>query len=154
VVYIYSCKEKLHKIFICTSGMWAMRRSVSAVSAVRQHCVNTNRYNTQHTSYTPCISLKRTANNKLHAAQCFWRCQQRHRQSADTKLEGSLPCKQQPSTCSYPEQNETNNVPRPPIYLISFFNIILPSTPTSLNWFPSLTLSSQDKQLVFQTRFM
>ena len=41
--------------------LWAVRRSVSAV---RQHSVNTNRYNTQHTSYTSCVSLKHTANKQ------------------------------------------------------------------------------------------
>jgi len=124
VVYIYSCNEKLHIICICTNGLWAVRRSVSAV---RQHCVNTNRYSTQHTSYTPCVSLKRTANSKLHAAQCCGRSQQRHGHSANTEQEGSVPCAQQPSTCPYPEQDETNNIPLPPIYLTSI--LILSSHP-------------------------
>jgi len=61
VVYTYSCSQKLHIICICSNGMWAVR---SSVRAVRHHCVNTNRYNTQHTSYTPCVSLKRTANKQ------------------------------------------------------------------------------------------
>ena len=60
----YGCREKLHLICICTNGMWAVWRSVSPVSAVRQHCVNTNRYNTQHRSYTPCVSLNRTADKQ------------------------------------------------------------------------------------------
>ena len=38
--------------------MWAVRSSVSAVTAVKKHSVNTDRYNAQHTSYTPCVSLK------------------------------------------------------------------------------------------------
>jgi len=147
VVYTNSCSQKLHIFCICSNGMWAVRHSLSAV---RQHCVNTNRYNTRHTSYTPCVSLKRTANDKLHAAQCFWRSQQRHSQSENMEHEGSLPCAQQPSTCPYPEQDESNNKNLFNIY----FNIIPPSTPTYLKWFLSLTLSSQDIQIVFQTCFM
>ena len=153
VVYTYSCSQKLHIICICSNGMWAVR---SSVSAVRQHCVNTNRYNTQHTSYTPCVSLKLTANNKLHAAQCFWSSQQLHSQSSNMEQEGSLPWAQQPSTFSYPEQNESNHISQCVDLLIFniYFNIILPSIPTFLKWFSSLTLSFPDIKLVFQTCFM
>ena len=94
----YGCREKLHLICICTNGMWAVWRSVSAVSALKQHCVNTNLYNTQHTSYTPCVSLKRTANRQLNAAQCFWSSQQLNSQSVNMEQEGSLPCAQQSNT--------------------------------------------------------
>jgi hypothetical protein len=115
----------------------AVGSSVSAVSAVRQHCVNANRYNTQHTSYTPCVSLKRTANSKLNAAQCFWRIQQLHSQSANMEQEGSLPCAQKLVYFFNPEQNKPNHIP-PCLDLFNiYFNIILPSTPTSLKWFPS-----------------
>ena len=182
MVYTYGCGEKLQIICICTDGVWVVRSCDSAVSVVRKHCVNTNRYNTtqhntsqhnttqhdttrhdttrhdttrrdatrrdatrrnatqhnttqrnatqrnatqqnttqhnatqrnttqhnttQHTSYTPFVSLKRTAINKLHAAQCSWRSQQLHSQSANVKQEGSLPCAQQPSNCPYPELDE------------------------------------------------
>jgi hypothetical protein len=42
---------------------------ISSVSAVRKHCVNTHRYTTQNTNYTPCVSLKRTAKNCMqHSA--------------------------------------------------------------------------------------
>ena len=131
-----------------------MRSSVSAVSAARKHSVNTNRYNTQHTSFTPCVSLKRTANNNLHAAQCFWSSQQLHSQSSNMEQEGSLPCAQQPSTCPCPEQDESNHISPSQNLFNIYSNIILLSTPTSLKWFPSFPLSSQDIQLVFQTCFM
>ena len=60
-----------------------------------------------------------TANNKLHSTQCFWRSQQLHSSSANMEQEASLPCAQQPSTCPYPEQDASNNIPRPSIYLTS-----------------------------------
>jgi len=58
VVYKYSCRVKLHIICICSNGLWAVR------SDVRKHFVNTNRYNTQNTSQTPHVSLKRTINKQ------------------------------------------------------------------------------------------
>jgi hypothetical protein len=131
-----------------------VRSSVSAVSAARKHSLNTSRYNTQHTSYTPCVSLKRTANNKLNAAQCFWRSQQLHSQSSNMEQEGSLPCAQQPNTCPCSEQDKSNHISPSQNLFNIYFNIIVSSTPTFLKWFLSLTLSSQDIQLVFQTCFM
>jgi len=122
VVYTYSCTGKLHIICICNNEMWAVRCSIVAVSdicVVRQHCVNTNRYNTQHTCYTLCISIKLTGNYKLHAAQCFWSCHQPHSQSGNIEQERSLPCAQQPSTFPYPELDESNHIPRSTIYLTS-----------------------------------
>jgi hypothetical protein len=67
-----------------------------------------------------------------------------------------MPCAQQPSTFPYPEQNESNHISQCLDLLLFniYFNIILQSTPTFLKWFPYLTLSSQDIQLVFQTCFM
>jgi len=106
VVYTYSCREKSHIICICTNGLWAVRSSLSVVSAVMQHCMNTNRYNTQHTGYTPRVSLKRTAYHKLHATQCFLRSQKLHFQSTNKphfmEQEVLLPCAQPPGTCPSP----------------------------------------------------
>jgi len=68
----------------------------------------TNLYTTQHTSYTPCVSLKHTGNYKLHAAECCWGRQQLHSQSANMEQEISLPCAQKPNTCPYSEQEESN----------------------------------------------
>ena len=141
VVYTLCCREKLHIIYIRTNGLWAVRSCVIAVSdanAVRKHSAKSNGYKNTHTkkNYTPCFSLKRTANNKLHAAQCCWGSQQLHSQSANMEQEGSLPFTQQPSTCSCPEQDESDHVPQSPNLFNIYFNIIHPSTPTSLKWFP------------------
>ena len=64
---VYSFSEKLHIICICTNGLWVVRCSVSAVM---QHCMHTNRYNTQHTIYMPCVSLnaQQTTNCMQHSA--------------------------------------------------------------------------------------
>ena len=111
-------------------------------------------HTTQHTNYTPSVSLKCKTNNKLHAAQCSWGSQQLHSHSANMEQEGSLPCAQQPIPCSCLEQDEFDHVPQFLNLFNIHFNIILPSTPTSLKWFPSFMLYPQDIQLVFQTCFM
>ena len=54
VIYTYNCRDKLHIFCICTNGVCVLRSSVSAlsyVSAVREHCANTNRYNTTQKLY-------------------------------------------------------------------------------------------------------
>jgi hypothetical protein len=51
--------------------------------------------------------------------------------------DGSLPYTQEPATCTYPEPDQSSL--RPPPNLLKFrFNIILPSTPGSSKWSPSL----------------
>jgi hypothetical protein len=51
--------------------------------------------------------------------------------------EGSLPYTQEPATCLYPEPDQSSLRPPPNLSKINF-NIILPSTPGSSKWSPSL----------------
>jgi hypothetical protein len=54
---------------------------------------------------------------------------------------GSLPHSQEPATCPYPEPAQSSPCP---IFLKIYFNIILPSTPGSPKWSPSLRSPHQN----------
>jgi hypothetical protein len=110
-----------------------VRRSVSAVSAVRQHCVNTNRYNTQHTFYTPCVSIKRTGKNKIDAALYFWRSQQLHSQSANTNSEVHFHVPYSPAIFLILNNTNPTIILCPPVYLTSLLILFshLPLRPSS-----------------------
>jgi hypothetical protein len=53
--------------------------------------------------------------------------------------EGSSTYSQEPATCPYPEPDQSSLRPPPNLSNIHF-NIILPSTPGSFKWSPSLSI--------------
>jgi hypothetical protein len=81
----------------------------------------------------------------LHAAESFlrsWTVLSRSRNSAHfMEPEGSLPRVQMPTTCSYPEPDQSSPCPLPTRFLKIHLNIILPSTPEASKWSKILILN-------------
>jgi hypothetical protein len=119
VVYTYSCREKLHIIFICTNGLWAVRSSVSAVCDVRKHCANKNRYNTTHKAIRSAShqNVQQTTNCMQHSAAGEANSSTASQQMWNRKVH----CRLHNSPALVPVLNKTNPTmfPRPSIYLTS-----------------------------------
>ena len=64
----------------------------------------------------------------------------------------SSPYSQQPSTCPYPESDQSSL--RPTHFLKIHFNIILPSTPRSSKWFVPLGFSTKFSIHLYSLRYV
>jgi len=128
--------------------VWAVRSSVSALSAVKEHSANTRRYNTQRTSYATCVSLKQQI---ACSTVLLGKPTVSHPISKYETGKFIAVCKTAQHLCIIWIQliRPSSKVSQFNIY----FNIILPSMAKFLKWFPSFMLSWQDIQLVFQKFF-
>jgi hypothetical protein len=85
---------------------------------------------------------------QLHRAESFLRSLQvlSYAQTSPhfMKHEGSLPHSQQPAICSYPELHRSSPWPPPPSHFSKIHFIIIPFTPGSSEWSPSLRFSNQN----------
>ena len=61
--------------------------------------------------------------------------------------EGSSPHSQEPATCPYPEPGWSSACPPPNLSRVHF-NIILPSTPGSFKWAPSLRFPHKNNYII------